>query len=92
MAGNQLCKVNNGGCSHLCLLTPDGYQCACPDGLPLQPDGKKCLTGNKKINDSPNGIINLLCVFFHNCFVLLCNKQFVVGFLFFRILKFSSFC
>ncbi|CAH3029645.1 unnamed protein product, partial [Porites evermanni] len=43
-AGNLLCKVNNGGCSHLCLLTPDGYQCACPDGLPLQPDEKKCLT------------------------------------------------
>ena len=51
MSGNQLCKVNNGGCSHLCLLTPDGYQCACPDGLPLQPDEKKCLTGNKKINN-----------------------------------------
>ena len=92
MSGNQLCKVNNGGCSHLCLLTPDGYQCACPDGLPLQPDGKKCLTGNKKksITD-PNGIINLFCVFFHNCFVLPCNQQFVVGFLFFFFSEFSSF-
>ena len=46
----------------------------------------------KRSMTDPNGIINLLCVFFHNCFVLLCNKQFVVGFLFFRILKFSSFC
>ena len=40
--------MNNGGCSHLCLLTPDGFQCACPDGLPLELDGKKCQTGSKK--------------------------------------------
>ncbi|XP_078347608.1 low-density lipoprotein receptor-related protein 4-like [Oculina patagonica] len=43
-AGNQLCKTNNGGCSHLCLLTPDGFLCACPYGLPLLPDGKSCQT------------------------------------------------
>ncbi|XP_068695701.1 low-density lipoprotein receptor-related protein 4-like [Montipora foliosa] len=46
-AGNQLCKVNNGGCSHLCLLTPGGYQCACPHGLSLDSDGRKCVTGIK---------------------------------------------
>ena len=40
--------MNNGGCSHLCLLTPDGFQCACPDGLPLELDGKKCQTGSKQ--------------------------------------------
>ena len=38
--------MNNGGCSHLCLLTPDGYQCACPLGLSLDSDAKKCVTGN----------------------------------------------
>ena len=38
--------MNNGGCSHLCLLTPDGYQCACPLGSSLDSDGKKCVTGN----------------------------------------------
>ena len=25
------CEVNNGGCSHLCLTTPVGKKCACPD-------------------------------------------------------------
>ncbi|XP_068695706.1 low-density lipoprotein receptor-related protein 6-like [Montipora foliosa] len=44
-AGNQLCKVNNGGCSHLCLLTPGGYQCSCPHGLSLDSTGTKCVTG-----------------------------------------------
>ncbi|XP_063530568.1 low-density lipoprotein receptor-related protein 6 [Cydia strobilella] len=31
------CKVNNGGCSHLCLLapTPPGYTCSCPTGVKL---------------------------------------------------------
>ena len=84
MSGNQLCKVNNGGCSHLCLLTPDGYQCACPDGLPLQPDEKKCLTGNKQINNSPkwNNKCPLCLSFFHNCSDLPCNK---------RLYVFSSF-
>lgn len=44
-SGNHLCKVNNGGCSHLCLLTPNGYQCACPESLSLESKSKSCLTG-----------------------------------------------
>ena len=24
------CAKNNGGCTHLCLIKPSGYQCACP--------------------------------------------------------------
>uniref|UniRef100_A0A670J4S2 Low-density lipoprotein receptor-related protein 4 n=1 Tax=Podarcis muralis TaxID=64176 RepID=A0A670J4S2_PODMU len=41
------CTVNNGGCSHLCLLAPlpKGYSCTCPTGINLQPDGKTCLPG-----------------------------------------------
>ncbi|XP_022782783.1 low-density lipoprotein receptor-related protein 4-like isoform X2 [Stylophora pistillata] len=42
-AENQLCKIDNGGCSYLCLLTPNGSLCACPDGIPLSTDGKGCL-------------------------------------------------
>ena len=45
--GSQICKINNGGCSHLCLLTPGGFLCACPDGLRLLPDGKNCQTGKE---------------------------------------------
>uniref|UniRef100_A0A8C2EXM1 Low density lipoprotein receptor-related protein 4 n=1 Tax=Cyprinus carpio TaxID=7962 RepID=A0A8C2EXM1_CYPCA len=38
------CLVNNGGCSHLCLLAPapKGSSCACPTGINLQADGKTC--------------------------------------------------
>ncbi|XP_026326416.1 low-density lipoprotein receptor-related protein 6 [Hyposmocoma kahamanoa] len=36
--GDYPCKVNNGGCSHLCLLSPNapGYTCACPTGVKLR--------------------------------------------------------
>lgn len=37
------CKNDNGGCSHLCLMTPDGYVCGCPDGQELKTArGKEC--------------------------------------------------
>ncbi|XP_057187146.1 low-density lipoprotein receptor-related protein 4 isoform X1 [Triplophysa rosa] len=41
------CSVNNGGCSHLCLLSPapKGSSCACPTGINLQADGKTCTHG-----------------------------------------------
>ncbi|RMX57617.1 hypothetical protein pdam_00015732, partial [Pocillopora damicornis] len=42
-AENQLCKIDNGGCSYLCLLTPNGSVCACPAGSPFSKDGKRCL-------------------------------------------------
>uniref|UniRef100_A0AAX7SHF4 Low-density lipoprotein receptor-related protein 4 n=1 Tax=Astatotilapia calliptera TaxID=8154 RepID=A0AAX7SHF4_ASTCA len=41
------CAVNNGGCSHLCLLAPapKASSCACPTGINLQTDGKTCTPG-----------------------------------------------
>uniref|UniRef100_A0A336M1L1 CSON010315 protein n=1 Tax=Culicoides sonorensis TaxID=179676 RepID=A0A336M1L1_CULSO len=36
--GNDLCGINNGNCSHLCLLSSTqkrGYSCACPTGIKL---------------------------------------------------------
>ncbi|XP_034040107.1 nidogen-1 [Thalassophryne amazonica] len=30
-SGQNYCAVNNGGCSHLCLATPTGRSCKCPD-------------------------------------------------------------
>ncbi|KAK2832496.1 hypothetical protein Q7C36_015958 [Tachysurus vachellii] len=38
------CSVKNGGCSHLCLLSPvePYYQCACPTGVQLLEDNKTC--------------------------------------------------
>lgn len=29
--GQNYCAVNNGGCTHLCLATPGGRSCKCPD-------------------------------------------------------------
>lgn len=30
-SGQNYCAVNNGGCTHLCLATPFGRSCKCPD-------------------------------------------------------------
>ncbi|XP_062904698.1 low-density lipoprotein receptor-related protein 1-like isoform X1 [Mobula hypostoma] len=39
------CKIFNGGCSNLCLLSPGGgYKCACPTNFYLAADGKTCLS------------------------------------------------
>ncbi|XP_062845365.1 low-density lipoprotein receptor-related protein 1B-like [Trichomycterus rosablanca] len=39
------CQLNNGGCSHLCLLSPGGgYRCACPTHFYLASDDKSCLS------------------------------------------------
>lgn len=42
---SNLCSVSNGGCSHLCLLNPNGYRCACPIGVRLSRDGRTCNDG-----------------------------------------------
>lgn len=41
------CGINNGGCSHLCLMSPTkpSYQCACPTGVKLLENGKTCKNG-----------------------------------------------
>lgn len=39
------CLHQNGGCSHLCLLSAShalGYSCGCPTGVRLLPDSKTC--------------------------------------------------
>ncbi|XP_041973520.1 low-density lipoprotein receptor-related protein 4 isoform X2 [Aricia agestis] len=43
--GSNRCSNNNGGCSHLCLLKPNGRTCACPIGIKLGKDGKTCANG-----------------------------------------------
>ncbi|XP_022106372.1 low-density lipoprotein receptor-related protein 6-like [Acanthaster planci] len=48
---SRLCAVNNGGCSHLCLMSPDPpfYACACPTGVRLQSDRLTCANGAQEI-------------------------------------------
>jgi len=38
------CSSSHGGCSHLCLVRPDGYRCSCPDYLP---SGEVCNSSGK---------------------------------------------
>uniref|UniRef100_S4RVU3 Low density lipoprotein receptor-related protein 6 n=1 Tax=Petromyzon marinus TaxID=7757 RepID=S4RVU3_PETMA len=43
-AGSSPCDRDNGGCSHLCLLSPNKpfYSCACPTGVRLLDNNKTC--------------------------------------------------
>uniref|UniRef100_A0A8C7I8M5 Low density lipoprotein receptor-related protein 5 n=1 Tax=Oncorhynchus kisutch TaxID=8019 RepID=A0A8C7I8M5_ONCKI len=45
------CSDSNGGCSHLCLLSPmqPFYSCACPTGVKLKEDGKTCRPGAEQV-------------------------------------------
>ena len=43
-AGSNPCGLNNGGCSHLCLISAGGasFKCACPASFELGSDAKTC--------------------------------------------------
>ena len=44
-AAQNPCGSDNGGCSHLCLLSavdPRGFSCDCPDEMTLEEDGQNC--------------------------------------------------
>ena len=44
LSGWNLCALNNGGCSHLCLAKPGNrIECSCPTHYTLSPiDNKTC--------------------------------------------------
>ncbi|XP_072034880.1 low-density lipoprotein receptor-related protein 2-like isoform X2 [Amphiura filiformis] len=46
------CGTNNGGCSHLCLLSTNnnGYTCKCPNNFMMNRDGKTC-TANCNVHE-----------------------------------------
>lgn len=46
----NVCSGSNGDCSYMCLLNPHGHKCACPIGVKLSQDGRKC-------NDGPSEYI-----------------------------------
>ncbi|XP_020626035.1 low-density lipoprotein receptor-related protein 4-like isoform X3 [Orbicella faveolata] len=47
-AASNPCTVNNGGCSHFCVVKSSGYECVCPTGLTVKQDGKTCEEKVKK--------------------------------------------
>ncbi|XP_059148486.1 low-density lipoprotein receptor-related protein 6-like isoform X2 [Physella acuta] len=46
-----MCGANNGGCSHLCLMSPlpPFFTCACPTGVRLMADNRTCAKSAEKI-------------------------------------------
>ncbi|RWS16456.1 hypothetical protein B4U79_10678 [Dinothrombium tinctorium] len=44
------CEINNGGCSHLCLLhVNNSFRCDCPHVMKLDSNGKTCLVNEKVV-------------------------------------------
>ncbi|KAF8770698.1 Low-density lipoprotein receptor-related protein 2 like protein [Argiope bruennichi] len=41
--GGPACLMNNGGCSYLCVTSPTGRTCICPNGMELGKDGLACV-------------------------------------------------
>jgi len=50
------CTLDNGQCSHLCLLSPiePFYKCSCPTGVLLLPDNKTCADGKLLLTNNVN--------------------------------------
>ncbi|XP_077995136.1 low-density lipoprotein receptor-related protein 6-like [Glandiceps talaboti] len=50
-SGPSPCGQDNGGCSHLCLMSPNKprFTCACPTGVRLLADMKTCAEGAEEI-------------------------------------------
>lgn len=62
------CQVANGGCSHLCLLSPGGgHKCACPTNFYLAADNKTCLSN---CTSSQVRLPTALCVLWPCCHFL----------------------
>ena len=36
------CRINNGGCQHMCNDTHTGVRCSCRSGFILLADGRSC--------------------------------------------------
>lgn len=36
------CRINNGGCDHICTNTPNSFYCSCRRGFYLLPDRRTC--------------------------------------------------
>lgn len=67
--GSSPCGNNNGGCTHLCLISQGGssYKCACPNSYLLESDGKTC-TANCSQWQFKCGMPDEKCVpFFWKC-------------------------
>ena len=53
------CENDNGGCSHLCLLSavdPRGYSCNCPHGMSLGSDQSTC-TGAVSVQHTDGNLV-----------------------------------
>ncbi|XP_072027600.1 low-density lipoprotein receptor-related protein 2-like [Amphiura filiformis] len=63
--GNNICIVNNGGCSGLCLPIGFGRTCACEDGMQLKDDLTTCMEDSNDIlcpDELPNGSVSEGCL------------------------------
>lgn len=61
VSGPTTCSQLNGGCSHLCLPSPNGHQCFCPEGISLKPgDPLTCegVTRCPQLSAPKNGMLD----------------------------------
>ena len=67
VAVSNPCASNNGGCSHLCLLSSvkkERFSCACPTDIKMFPDGKTCDVGKFNLRSCPVLVTTIVRVTF----------------------------
>lgn len=69
IAHDNPCGENNGGCSHLCLISPGGqsFTCACPNNFILLRDNKTCIANCTKGQHRCGGNDDRCIPIFWNC-------------------------
>lgn len=75
------CGIDNGGCSHLCLMSPvkPFYQCACPTGVKLLENGKTCKDGKKIVSKKEKFQIATGILYDLFCFSIISSVGYSVG-------------
>eukprot|EP00043_Microstomoeca_roanoka_P014249 m.140633 g.140633 ORF g.140633 m.140633 type:complete len:1712 (+) comp15967_c0_seq1:231-5366(+) len=69
------CMSNNGGCSHLCNNVAGNYNCTCPSGYMLAPDGKQC----QDINECSSSPCSQVCTNTAGSYMCSCQTGFTLG-------------
>jgi len=68
------CQMNNGGCSGICFNKPGTFQCFCPLGHRVGPDGKKCIDRNECLLRNGHGPCQDECTNTPGSYVCSCGR------------------
>ncbi|CAG7721937.1 unnamed protein product [Allacma fusca] len=81
MAGNgscidtDECATDNGGCYGICFNTLGSFQCSCPTGYQVGPDGKNCIDRNECLLRNGHGPCQDTCQNVPGSYICSCERM-----------------